>query len=847
MLRATLRGLLAHKVRLLLTAVAVVLGVAFVTGALVFTDTLGKTFRDLFTQTTPDVVVTPRSALGPTGPGQDTSVLVPASVLGTVRTVPGVERARGAVFVNGVQVAGKDGKVVGNPGAPAFGSSWSDDPDLSPFRLVEGRGPVRAGEVAVDSQTAAKAGLHVGGPVELATPGPTLHDTVVGVFRFGTSGTLAGASIVAFDLRSAQQVLLQGADAYTQVSAKADPGVSQDQLRARVVQALGPRQVTTLEVRTGRAAADQQAQRITDNLKFFSYFLLAFAGIALVVGSFIILNTFTMLVAQRTRELALLRAVGATRGQVTRSVLLEAAVVGVVGSTVGLGLGVLLSGALRGLFSVLGIDLPAGPLVLSPTTVLRAYLVGVLVTLVSAYLPARRASRVPPVAALRADVRTTVRSLVLRTVLGVLVLAGGLVAVVAGMRATGSSAPSLVSLGGLAVLVSAVVLSPAVVRPVLRVLGAPVRATGPTGRIAVDNAGRNPRRTATTASALMLGLALVSAIGVLGASATASTESVIDDVLRADFIASNPSFLPLSPDVAATLATTSGVGSVSAVQAVRAGIGGSTTGLTAVDPATITTMVKLELVSGTVTGLGTDGLLVDDRTAKAEGYHLGSVVPVTFASGQRLLTVQGVYRSSGPFSGGVISTSTARQVGARDLDEIVYVRVAPGADVTATRAAVEHAMAGFPNVTVQDQSQFKASIRDQVDQLLYLVYALLGLAVVIAVLGIVNTLALSVVERTREIGLLRALGMVRRQLRTVVRLESVSISVYGALLGLVIGVLFGAALQRSLADQGISVLGVPWAVLAIVLVASVVVGVLAAVWPARRAARLDVLGAISTE
>ena len=403
MLRATVRGLMAHKVRLLLTAVAVVLGVAFVTGALVFTDTLGRTFQDLFTQTSPDVVVTPHSALGENGPGQDTSVLVPGSVLTTVRAVPGVERARGVVFVNGVQVTGADGKVVGNPGTPAFGSSWSDDTELSPYRLVDGRGPVRAGEVAVDSQTAAKAGLHVGGPVELTTPGPTQHDTVVGVFRFGTTGNLAGASIVAFDLRSAQQLLLQGADAYTQVSAKADPGVSQDALRARVAAALGPRQLVSLEVRTGKAVADQQAQRITDNLKFFNYFLLAFAGIALVVGSFIILNTFTMLVAQRTRELALLRAVGATRGQVTRSVLLEAAAVGVVGSTVGLGLGVLLSAGLRGLFSALGIDLPAGPLVLSPTTVLRAYLVGVLVTLASAYLPARRASRVSPVRVLRQD------------------------------------------------------------------------------------------------------------------------------------------------------------------------------------------------------------------------------------------------------------------------------------------------------------------------------------------------------------------------------------------------------------------------------------------------------------
>ncbi|MFI5099149.1 MAG: ABC transporter permease [Actinomycetes bacterium] len=846
MLRATVRGLLAHKVRLLLTAVAVVLGVAFVTGSLVFTDTLGKTFDDLFTQTTPDVVVTPQNNLAQGGAGQDGAVLIPSSVLTIVQSVPGVERARGVVFVNGVQVTGQDGKVIGQAGAPAFGTSWSDDQDLSPFRLVEGRGPTRPGEVAVDSQTATKAGLHVGGPVVLTTPGPTRHDTVVGIFRFGTTGNLAGASIVAFDLRTAQLVLVQGAHGYTQVSAKGAAGTSQELLRNRVVEALGSQGVE-LKVQTGKAAADEQAKRITDGLQFFNVFLLVFAGIALVVGSFIILNTFTMLVAQRTRELALLRAIGATRRQVTRSVLLEALAVGVVGATIGLGLGVLLSSGLRGLFAALGIDLPAGPLVLAGRTVLAAYVVGIGVTLVAAYLPARRASRVPPVAALRVDASPTARSLRMRTLLGCVVLAVGLLTAFAGLRSSGDRAPSLVGLGGLGVLVGAVVLSPSISRHVIGWLAAPVRASGATGKIAVDNARRNPRRTATTASALMLGLALVSAIGVLGASTTASTDAVIDNVVRADFIASNPSFLPLSPEVAQTLARTPGVGTVSPVQALRVQIGGNRTGLTAVDPATITAMVDLAMVSGSVQGLGVDGLLVDDKTATTEHYRIGSRIPVTFETGPRVLTVQGVYKSSGAFSGGVVSVTTARQVGARNLDEVVYVRVAAGADPAKTRAAVDRAMAGFPNVKVQDQTEFKASIRDQVNQLLYIVYALLGLAVVIAVLGIVNTLALSVVERTREIGLLRALGMGRRQLRTTVRLESVSISVYGALLGLVIGVAFGTALQRSLVEQGITVLGIPWAVLVVVLLASVVVGVLAAVWPARRAAKLDVLAAITTE
>ena len=847
MLRATIRGLLAHKVRLLLTAVAVVLGVAFVSGSLVFTDTLKKTFDDLFSQTSPDVVLTAQQAFTSDSGGADGSGTIPAATLATVRQVNGVVRARGIVFVNGVQVVGKDGKVLGQPGVPAFGSTWSDDPDLSPYRLVEGRGPTRSGEVALDSQTATKAGLGVGATVVLTTPGATRHDTVVGIFRYGTTGNLAGASITAFDPRTAQQVLLQGADAYTSISVKAQPGISQETLRLRVVAALGA-QAAAIKVQTGKQAADEAAKRITDGLQFFNVFLLVFAGIALVVGSFIILNTFSMLVAQRTRELALLRAIGASRSQVTRSVLLEALAVGFVGATVGLGLGVALSLGLRGLFSALGIDLPAGPLVVSATTVLAAYAVGVLVTLGAAYLPARRASRVPPVAALRADATATVRSLRFRALAGTALLAAGGIAVLAGQRATGDNAPSLVGFGGLLVLVGTVVLSPSISRRVIGWVAAPLRSWGPTGKIAVDNARRNPRRTASTASALMIGLALVSAIGVLGASTTASTDAEINGVVKADFIATNSAFLPLSPQVATTLHAVPGVQTVSRVQVLPVRLASGTTAFTVVDPGTITSMLSITMVDGSIQGLGTDGLLVDQPTATTRGWHLGSTVPATFIDGTtRTLVVQGVYKSSGAFTGGVVSAATARLVGGRDLDEAVYVRLAAGTDLQSARTRVDAAMAQYPNVKIQDQTQFKQSIRDQINQLLYLVYALLALAVVIAVLGIVNTLALSVIERTREIGLLRALGMDRRQLRRTVRLESVAISVYGAVLGVVIGLAFGAALQRSLVGQGITALGIPWAVVATVLVASVVVGVLAAVWPARRAARLDVLAAITTE
>ena len=746
MLRATVRSLLAHKLRLLLTAVSVVLGVAFVSGSLVFTDTLKQTFNDLFTQTTPDVVVSPRSAL--TSDAGDSGATISAATLGVVKGVAGVARAEGGVFENGVQIVGKDGKIIGTQGAPAFGSNWSGDRDLSPFRLIDGRGPERSGEVAIDSQSADKAGLKVGGPVRLTTPGATRTDTVVGIFRYGTTGNLAGASIVTFDLRTAQQILLGGKDAYTSIDVKADAGISQTELASRVKAATAT-EAGRLKIQTGKEAADQQAAQITDGLKFFSAFLLIFAGIALVVGSFIILNTFSMLVAQRTRELALLRALGASRRQVTRSVLGEALVVGLLGATFGLAFGVLLSIGLRGLFSLIGIDLPGGALVVTGSTVVAAYAVGVVVTLLAAYLPARRASRIPPVAAMRTDVSTPARSLRLRLVTGLVLLVAGLVGVFAGIAAKDNQA-SLVGLGSLLVLLGVIVLSPAISRRVIGLVGLPIRRSGATGRIAIDNARRNPRRTASTASALMIGLALVSAIGVLGTSTTASTDAVIDDVVKADFIATNASFLPLSPDVAKSLSTTTGVAAVSRVQTLPAQVDGSATSLSVVDPSTITSMLSVTMVSGSLASLGLDGLIVDDKTATSKGWKIGSRVPVTFLSGPHPLTVSGVYVSSGAFSGGVIATATARAVGARDVDQAVYVRVAHGCTRRRVRKAVDTTLKGYPNVKLLDQTEFKQQIRDQINQLLYVVYALLGLAVIIAILGIVNTLALSVVERTRR-------------------------------------------------------------------------------------------------
>lgn len=843
MLRATLRSLFAHKLRLLLSGVAVVLGVAFVAGTLVFTDTLQRTFDDLFTQTSTDVVVTPKQEFTDNSGYGGVTASLPASVLDDVRGVDGVAKAEGFVFVTGVTIIGADGKPVGVVGAPAFGSNWSADPDLSPYRLAEGRGPTAAGEVAIDSQSAESGDLTVGDTVRLVTNGPAVTKRVVGVFRYGTSGNLAGASIATFDLATAQRLLLQQTDRFTSVEAKADPGVSQDDLAGRVRDAVP----ADAKVQTGAEVADESAAAVSEGLQFVNIFLLVFAFVALFVGTFLILNTFSMLVAQRTRDLALLRAVGATRRQVTWSVLGEAAIVGLLGGITGLLAGIGLAVGLQQLFSVIGFSLPQTGMVVRPRTVVVAVVIGLVVTVVAAYLPARRASRVPPVAAMRADATLPTRSLHRRGVAGAVLVVGGVAALVAsGGASSGRSGASLVGLGALLCLLGAIVLGPAVARPAVRVLGAPFRRST-TGRIATQNAARNPRRTATTAVALMIGLTLVTAFGVLGASTTASTDAVIDDVVRVDYMISASTFMPFTPEVADAVSEVEGVGLVSRVRAAPVLIDGNQEFVTGVEPDTVSEVVDLELTSGDLADLAAGGLLVDDGLAADRGYRVGQQVPVTFQTGVKNLRVAGVYAAKGTFEGYVVANSTLEAAGLPALDQAVYVKAAPGVDAASLRPAIERAIEPFPTVRLLDQTEFKAEIRKQVNQLLALIYGLLGLAVLIAVLGIVNTLVLSVVERTREIGLLRAVGTSRRQVRRMVRIESVIIAVFGAVLGIVLGLVFGVTLQRAIADQGITVLSIPWVQLVVFFVVSGVVGILAAVWPAWRAGRLDVLESIATE
>jgi putative ABC transport system permease protein len=857
-LRAVLRTAAAHKGRLLLSALAVVLGVAFVAGTYVFTDTLQRTFADLFGQTEPDVLVSAASELE----AQQTTVTaaaLPGSALEVLRGVDGVARAGGLVQVNGVTLVGTDGTAIGVTGAPTFGVSWSDDPDLSPLRLVDGRPPQGPEEIAIDTEALESGGFALGDTIRVLTPGPTVTATLVGVFRYGTSGNLAGATLTAFEPAQAQQLLL-GGDRWTDVRGMAEQGVGQGELADRVEQAFSASDVGPVDVRTGEQASDDATEALTEGLGFITTFLLVFAGISLFVGAFIIVNTFSVLIARRTRELALLRAVGASRRQITVSVLTEALLVGLVGGVVGLGLGVLLALGLRELFALVGFEIPAGGIVVLPRTVVVAVVVGVLLTMVAAWLPARRAGSVPPMAALRDDVVLPTRSLRVRTAVGAVLLLLGAVLLAGGLSGRLDNGIAFVGAGLLLVFVAVALLAAVLGGPVTAALGAPVSRSA-VGRLAVRNAQRDRRRTAATAGALMIGLALVTMIGVLGASSTRSVEATLDDILRADYIVTSTTFQPFSTELGDAIeavdevAVVSRIGSAPVVigtpPADAAGAGprrlGGTSFASSVQPETILDVLDVPVRDGSIDSLAQGALALDADTAAEQGVGLGDPVTLTWASGPRDYQVGAILGSGTQLTGATVSREEFLAVGEPAQDQVLYVAADPDADTAAVRQDLDAIVADYPIAQLLDQTEFADQVRGQVNQLLSLVYALLGLAVVIAVLGIVNTLVLSVLERTREIGLLHAVGTSRRQLRRMVRVEAVLIALFGALLGVGLGLAFGVAVQRSLADEGIDRLAVPWTLVGIVLVVSAVVGVLAAIVPARRAATLDVLAAIASE
>jgi putative ABC transport system permease protein len=805
--KLALRSLAAHRLRLGLTAVAVILGVGFVAGTLIFKDTTTRSFDQLFAQAYQDVELIVRAEQSFVASDDAPARPIPRSVLTTLRRqVPGADYVHGAAE-GYAAIVGKDGKVVGGQAMAQVGGDWPADAGTDPdaaLRIVSGSPPRAADEVVIDTQSAERGKLEVGDRVMILTQGPTRTMRVSGILTFGPSSTLGSlVTFAAFTPEVAQQLLVRPGH-YSTILVGARDGVSQEQLRDQVDAALPDGYETV----TGQESIDEGRAQIKQLLDILGVFLLVFAAVSVFVGAFIIFNTFSMLVAQRTRELALLRAVGASRRQVTRLVLGEAVGIGLIGSTLGLAAGGGLALGLRALFKLAGVDLPATGLVLTAPTVIWSYLVGMVVTTVAAYLPARRAAKIPPVAAMRDDVALPARSLRFRLVGGTALVAAGVAALAGGLAGGGRQAPSLVGVGAAAVFLGVAMLSPAVSQPIIRVLGWPfARLAGPVGRMSLGNAQRNPRRTAATAAALMIGLALVAMVSVLAQSLKASVDGAFDRGFGADYAMAATGLSGFSPAAAEAVSEAPGVRGVTPVRFGTIKVQGEAVALTVADPQALAQPVQLRIDSGAATP-GPNELLVPRATADARGWKVGSTVAGEYPDGTRAsLRIAGIYAdnqltAARPY---IMSPASYRPHAPGDLIHLAYVDTDDG---PRARRSLDSALAAYPNLELQDRQEAKVKARGEVNQLLGMIIALLVLSIIIAALGIVNTLALSVTERTREIGLLRAVGMSRRQLRRMLRYESVAIAAFGATLGLSIGVAFGWALQRVLADDGIDTLSV---------------------------------------
>jgi putative ABC transport system permease protein len=850
MLHATLKSLLARKLRLGLTALSIVLGVGFVAGTYVLTDTINKAFSNLFAQVNSgtDVVVRAIQAFqpsqaGPGGGGGEQRDPIPQDVLPTVQAVPGVRSAQGDVTGYAQMVDPKTGKTIGGVGPPTIGTNWNETSNAI-LDLRSGTSPTGPGQVVVDAATAKKYGLTLGQTIRILFQGPPGEFRIVGIAGFGTADNLGGATLALFDTSTAQQVLGKEG-VFDQIDVVADPSVSNSELRARVQDVLP----SGVEAVSSSTVADEQTKALKEALGFLQTALLIFAFIALFVGAFIIFNTFSIIVAQRTRELGLLRTLGASRRQVLTSVIVEAFAVGLFASVVGILAGIGIAIGLKGLLAAFNIDLPSTATQLELRTIVVALLIGTLVTVFSSVLPARRAARVAPVQALRESQDTGVGgSWGRRLAIGLAVTAAGIAALLYGLFGTPSNAGLLVGIGAAATFIGIAILSPLVARPLAAVIGWPVRGMGVQGKLGRENAMRNPRRTASTASALMIGLGLVAMVAILAASLKASFDAALNSTLKADFVLSTSSFVPFSPEVAAKTRQVPGVAAASEFRQGGFRVNGSTAFLTAVDPATIDQVTSIEASPGAIQTLANGEVLVFDNTATKNGWSVGDRLPAAFATtGKAPLTIGGTYGENRLVGEYVISLATYEKYFPEQLDTYVMVKLAQGAKPATVQRGIEAATKDFGNVEVLDQTAFRDKEAGFINQLLGLITALLAMAILIALFGIVNTLGLSIFERTRELGLLRAVGMTRRQVRSMIRWESVIIAILGAVLGIAIGVAFGWSLQQALASQGVTELRIPGGRLLLYLVLAGFAGVLAAILPARRAARLNVLRAISYE
>lgn len=851
MRRIAWASLRAHPLRLFATALSVVLGIAFVTGTYVFTDTVQSAFDELFGSAASGVDVVVRASAAFETASAAGRPGVPGEVLATVTTVGGVAQVEPR-YSGQASLVDAEGNTLGATGPPKQGSDAPSVPELATVELRSGRWPAGRGEVAIDVQSAEALDAAPGEAVQVLLNGPTVEHTLVGtVGLVGGRDDFAGSTFTVFDDITAQQ--LYGTGGAVTLAVLAAEGVDQVALRDAIATAIGP----DYEALTGSEVATEAADQVGEFLGFLTTGLLVFAGVALLVAAVIILNTFGITVAQRTRELALLQAVGADARQVIVAVLLEAVAVGLVGSVVGVGAGVAVASGLRALLDAVGVPLPATTLVLAPRTVVVGIALGVLVTVAAAVGPALRASRVAPVEALRTVAAPPPARLgPARVIAGVVAAAVGVAGLVLGLGAVGERSLWLAGAGALGVLAALVALSPLVLRPVANLLGGPVaRMRGLPGLLARENATRNPRRTAATASALIIGLGLVCFVLIFVASLRASVDAVLEERFLADYQITTTSITGFPTTASDVLRAVPGVEVVSAAKLAPVGIDGRARIALAVDPVTFPQTFALDVTSGSLAELSPDTVAVADEVLADLGLTLGDTLELELVPDQpaqpfRVIAtydpvgLPGVNNEVGQL---IVDYGRYAAAVPITLDAASFVRLADAADPAVVRPALEQALAPFDGVALSDAAEIRAQVAEQTNQLLGLVFGLLLLSVVIALVGVVNILGLSVLERTREIGLLQAVGMTRGQAREMVRWESVIISLLGALLGLVIGVVFGWVGVRALEQEGLEVFRVPvLQMVAAVLVAGVA-GVAASVLPARRASRVDVLRALQVD
>ncbi len=848
MFTATFRSMVAHKLRLFLTTAAIALGVALLSGTLILTNTMGVAFDMLFGKIgsgTDAVVRTEAPYTQTDGVGTNRGP-IDAAVLDQVRQVDGVRAAEGSVQGYALLTDTHGKAVTTNGGAPTNGYSMPSDKELrGDVELLSGHAPTTAHEVAIDATSAEKHHIPLGATIKVLFQGPTQEFTVVGTVGYGDGiKDLGGTTSAYFDPATAQQVLgTPGKFDLIQVSA--EKGVSQAELAKRLSQVIP----AGTEAVTGAAVAKENADATKASFKLVGIIFGIFAGIALFVGSFIIWNTFTMTVSQRSREIALLRAIGAKRRQVLGSLLLEALGLGVLASAAGFGLGVGVALGLKWLMDSVGLALPFTSLQIEASQLWICLAVGVGVTVVSALVPARRATKVLPIEALRESTPGTETPSKRRTVVGLAVVAAGAAGLLDALYADGSM--KVFGLGLAAAMVGVIIALPVAVRPLARAIGVPLRLRGLPAELAEQNATRNPKRTSATAAALMIGLTLVVSMGVFASSLKASFGDVISDQVDADlYVVTSSAQAPgYSPSVLAAVANTDGVDEVSATGWGMARFDGQDSGYSSIDPDTAGKVLNVGVTQGSLADLGADDVMVTKSAATAHGWKVGDTVTSEFAeSGTHRLHIAAIYKGKGWISDDfVVSRAAQEALAGPQLVTGAFVTIAAGADRAEVQDAISAALADHPDAKVLDRAGFEKEAAGFIDQLLTFMTVMLALAVMIALLGIVNTLALSVFERTRELGLLRAVGMTRGQVRAMVRWESAVISLIGAVSGAALGIGIGLAMSQVLKDEGIKSISIPVAQIAVYVAVAAVAGVVAALGPARAAAKVDILKAVVTD